>query len=432
MVTLPFRDRGDAARQLSGKLERYRGSDPVVLAIPRGAVPMGRVIADALEGELDVVLVRKIGAPGNPELAIGAIDEQGRVMLADSVGMRIDAPYVRHEAQRQLALIRERRARYRPGEYRVPVAGRTAIVVDDGLATGSTMIAALKAVRAQRPARLVCAVPVAAAESLAHVSQFADDVVCLATPARFGAVGAFYEDFTAVTDDEVISVLARPRLAASSVAPASHGVRIPADHVILEGDQVVPPSPKGLVIFVHGSGSSRLSPRNRFVASALNQRGLATLLFDLLTPAEDRDPASRFDIPLLARRLDAALSWVESEPGGRLLRVGLFGSSTGAAAALIAAAARPAAIAAVVSRGGRPDLAGRQVLSAVRTPTLLIVGGNDAQVLMLNRQAEALMSPRAQTVVIPGATHLFEEPGALEQVAMIAGDWLVQRLAYDA
>lgn len=429
MVTLPFRDRSDAARQLAAKLERYRGSDPVVLAIPRGAVPMGRVIADSLGCELDVVLVRKLGAPGNPEFAIGAIDEQGRVMVADHAGMRIGEAYVRQEAQRQLALIRERRASYRLGEHGVPLAGRTVIVIDDGLATGSTMIAALKAVRAHGPARLVCAVPVAAAESLAHVSQFADDVVCLATPAWFGAVGEFYEDFAAVTDDEVIALLARPS-AASTTMPASHRqVRIPAGHAVLEGDLIVPPSPKGLVVFVHGSGSSRLSPRNRFVASALNQRGLATLLFDLLTPAEDRDPDARFDIPLLARRLDAALTWIGSEPASRSLRVGLFGSSTGAAAALIAASARPDAITAVVSRGGRPDLAGRQVLSQVRTPTLLIVGGDDAQVLMLNRQAEALMSPHAETVVVPGATHLFEEPGALEQVATIAGEWLVRKLA---
>ena len=136
MVTLPFRNRIDAARQLSDKLARYRGSDPVVLAIPRGAVPMGRVIADALDGELDVVLVRKLGAPGNPEFAIGAIDEQGRVMLADHPGMRTDEAYVRQEAQRQLALIRERRARYRPGGHRVSVTGRTVIVVDDGRVMG--------------------------------------------------------------------------------------------------------------------------------------------------------------------------------------------------------------------------------------------------------------------------------------------------------
>lgn len=441
MVSLPFHDRDDAARQLVAALAQYRSAHPVVLAIPRGAVPIGRIVADALGGELDVVLVRKLGAPGNPELAIGAVDEQGRVMLTEYAQWSgADDAYVQREAQRQLALIRERRAHYRPGQSGIALAGRTVIVLDDGLATGSTMTAALKAVRAQRPARLVCAVPVAARESLAQVARFADDVVCLATPSSFNAVGEYYLDFTGVTDEEVIDVLAAP--AAGTVAPATpmaptratpnHPVRIPAGRVVLEGDLILPPSPHGLVIFVHGSGSSRHSPRNRFVATALNRSGLATLLFDLLTPEEDRDRAARFDIRMLVQRLQAALDWIRLEPSCRQLPRGLFGSSTGAAAALVVAAARPDEIAAVVSRGGRPDLAGAQVLSQVHANTLLIVGGADPQVLELNRMARAAIGPHAELVVIPGATHLFEEAGALEQVATIAGDWLARMLPHAA
>ena len=425
MVSLPFRDRDDAARQLVAALAKYRGLKPVILAIPRGAVPMGRIVADALGGELDVVLVRKLGAPGNPEFAIGAVDEQGAVILGEYAARAgADQTYILREAQRQLALIRERRASYRPGEPAVALAGRTVIVVDDGLATGSTMIAALKAVRAQRPGRLVCAVPVAAQDSLAEVAQFADDVVCLATPQPFNSVGLYYLNFNSVSDAQVRDLLAAPAPSLpGQPATASYPVRIPAGSLVLEGDLTVSSSPRGLVIFAHGSGSSRHSSRNRLVASALNQRGFATLLFDLLTEQEDSDPATRFDIALLAQRLDAALEWARLDSSLSNLRIGLFGASTGAAAAIAVAAARPGEVAAVVSRGGRPDLAGAQALSQVRTHTLLVVGGADLQVLELNHSAQAAMHSWAELVIVPGATHLFEEPDALDQVAVLAADW---------
>lgn len=430
MVALPFRDREEAARHLLRALERFRGERPLVLAIPRGAVRMGRVIAEGLGGELDVVLVRKIGAPGNPELAIGAVDEQGVVVLNDNAAwLGTDTAYVQHEAGRQLALIRERRERYRHGQPPLPVRDRCVIVVDDGLATGATMGAALKATRAQDPSRLICAVPVAAHESLVEVAELADEVVCLATPAPFFAVGQYYSNFSGVSDDEVAQVLAAPAAAKpDAAADDARAVRIPAGSVVLEGDLRVPPSPRGVVIFAHGSGSSRHSVRNRQVAGALQQRVFSTLLFDLLTEHEDRDPQARFDIPLLAQRLDAALSWARQQPMLRDRPIGLFGASTGAAAALSLAASRPQQIAAVVSRGGRPDLAGAQALSQIRTPTLLVVGGADVEVLQLNRNAQAAMRGWAELLVVPGATHLFEEPGALDRAAEAAGDWFLRWL----
>lgn len=430
MVSLPFRDRDDAARQLTAALAHLRGTRPVVLAIPRGAVPMGRIIADDLGGELDVVLVRKLGAPGNPEYAIGAVDELGAVMLNENAAWAgADDAYVQREARHQLELIRERRTRYRPGQPAIALAGRTVIVLDDGLATGSTMIAALKAVRAQGPGHLVCAVPVAAHDSLAQVAKFADEMVCLATPQPFFAVGQYYLDFTGITDAQVIDMLATAANPGVKEPAISHSqVRLAAGQVVLEGDLIMPPSPHGLVIFAHGSGSSRHSSRNRQVATALNQRGFATLLFDLLTTYEDRDTANRFDIPLLARRLEAALDWVRLEASRREIPIGLFGASTGAAAAIIAAATRPNEVAAVVSRGGRPDLAGAQALSQVRTHTLLIVGGADWQVLQLNRAAKTAMREWAELAIVPGATHLFEEPGTLEQAAALAADWFARWL----
>ncbi len=199
----------------------------------------------------------------------------------------------------------------------------------------------------------------------------------------------------------------------------------------LPGILQLPPQASGLIIFAHGSGSSRLSPRNVFVAEKLVERGLACLLFDLLTPREAADRRNVFDIPLLAGRVEEAVSWAANEEQLSSLPVGLFGASTGAAAALVAAADEPERVAAVVSRGGRPDLAGG-ALARVRAPTLLLVGGYDEDVLDLNREALAQMQCEARLDVVPGATHLFEEPGALEEVVAKAGDWFVAQLAQNS
>ena len=211
---MAFADRVDAARQLARALEKFRGKNPLVLAIPRGAVPMGRIVADALGGELDVALVRKLGAPGNPEFAVGAVDETGWTYIADyAAGVGADAAYLADETSTQLATMRSRRALYTPARAPIDPEGRIVIVMDDGLATGATMMAALHAVRSRRPAHLVCAVPVAAPESLEKVRASADEVVCLETPAFFHAVGQFYRMFGQVEDDEVVATLGARRAA---------------------------------------------------------------------------------------------------------------------------------------------------------------------------------------------------------------------------
>ena len=208
-------------------------------------------------------------------------------------------------------------------------------------------------------------------------------------------------------------------------------ITLPIDHLELEGSLAFPMRTAGLVIFAHGSGSSRHSLRNRHVATLLNERGLATLLFDLLTPDEERsdavDATLRFDVDMLADRLGAATDAMIASGRSRGLPVGYFGGSTGAAAALIAAARRPSRIAAVVSRGGRPDLASG-ALAAVRAPTLLVVGGADPWVLQANREAAARMTAPHQVAVVPGATHLFEEPGTLAEVARLAANWFTAHL----
>jgi putative phosphoribosyl transferase len=209
-------------------------------------------------------------------------------------------------------------------------------------------------------------------------------------------------------------------------------VTVPIGRIRLEGTLCSPTGAGGIVLFAHGSGSSRFSPRNRFVAGVLQQAGLATLLFDLLTAEEEkvdeRTGHLRFDIGLLAERLVGATDWVGRHPDLSRLPLGYFGASTGAAAALIAAARRPERVAAVVSRGGRPDLA-QPVLATLRTPTLLIVGGRDTPVIEMNRQTMALMkNAEVRLEIVPGATHLFEEPGTLEQAARLAADWFVRHL----
>ena len=212
-------------------------------------------------------------------------------------------------------------------------------------------------------------------------------------------------------------------------------VEVAAGPVRLEGNLVVPDGARGIVLFAHGSGSGRHSPRNRYVAGVLQDAGLATLLIDLLTAEEEaideRTRHLRFDIGLLAGRLIGATDWLAQRPETRELAIGYFGASTGAAAALVAAAERPRVVRAVVSRGGRPDLAGA-ALARVRAPTLLIVGGDDTQVIELNRQALAqLGAAEKELVIVPGATHLFEEPGTLEEVARLAAAWFARHLAAD-
>ncbi|WP_435972486.1 phosphoribosyltransferase family protein [Streptomyces sp. Qhu_M48] len=419
-----FSDRTDAGRRLAGLLDRLKGHDVVVLGLPRGGVPVAAEVADALDAPLDICLVRKLGVPRQPELAMGALGEGGVRVLNERV-LRESGVTERGLAEverREHAELDQRTRRYRGSRPSVPVEGRTVLVVDDGLATGATALAACRVVRARGAARIVLAVPVAPRGWTVRLGGEADETVSVHTPEQFFAIGQFYRDFSQTADAEVVACLDRNRAAHDPVVQDSD-VRIPtAAGVTLAGRLAVPEGALGTVLFAHGSGSGRRSPRNREVAAALNRAGLGTLLFDLLTEAEAVDRAHVFDTPLLAGRLTDATEWLAGRPESEGLPLGYFGASTGAAAALWAAGDPESQVTAVVSRGGRPDLAADR-LARVRAPTLLVVGGRDTPVLDLNRRARSLLRCESRLAVVDGATHLFEEPGALEEVAELATSW---------
>jgi putative phosphoribosyl transferase len=443
-MTMPFLDRSDAGRQLADRMLHLRGEDVVVLGLPRGGVPVAAEVARALGAPLDVILVRKLGVPVQPELGMGAIGEGGiRIINADVVAIAhvTDAEIAAVE-QRERSELDRRARRFRGERPRTPLAGRTAIIIDDGIATGSTARAACQVARAQGAARVVLAVPVAPPSARSALAADADEVICLETPGHFLAIGEWYQDFSQTSDHEVVSLLRRaageggPAPGAGTGAPGPYPAAAARDGEVvivtgpvrLAGHLSTPGGEAGIVVFAHGSGSSRHSPRNRFVADMLADAGLGTLLFDLLTAEEEQDRENVFDIGLLARRLGAATRWLRWQPGLASARIGYFGASTGAAAALLAAAEPGAGVAAVVSRGGRPDLAIPR-LAEVRAPTLLVVGGLDDMVLRMNREAQKYLRCENQLAVVPGASHLFEEPGTLERAAGLARDWFTRHLA---
>ena len=421
-----FLDRADAGRQLAARLVTMQFDRPVVYALPRGGVPVALEIARALHAPLDLILVRKIGAPGAPEVALGAVveGEHPQTVINEEV-QRVsgaDDAYLERAHQRELAELERRRARYLGERARLDPTGCTAIIVDDGLATGATAKAALIAIKRRGAARFILAIPAAPEETLADMRRHADLVVCLHPAKHFQGVGAFYSDFHQLTDEETIGLLRQGWVENGEAAPGSARREIAVPPLGLVGDLCVPPDPRGIILFAHGSGSSRRSPRNIAVADTLNAQGFATLLLDLLTADEAKDRRNVFDIPLLAERLLEAAIWIGAEPDIADLPLGLFGASTGAGAAMLAAAELHGGVAAVVSRGGRPDLAGPR-LAQVGAPTLLIVGGDDRHVLALNRQALAALKCEKLLRIVPKATHLFDEPGALEAVTDMASAW---------
>ncbi len=389
-----FRNRREAGRRLAAALGDYQQDKPLVLGLPRGGVPVAFEVARALDAPLDVWVVRKLVTPGHPELGMGAIAEGGGSVTDPLAGPVLGISTDSFEAIVELERdeLERRSIRFRSGRPLPDVRGRTVIVVDDGVATGGTARAALRAIRARGPARLILAVPVGPRDRLAAIADEVDDVVCLVQVRDLLAVGGWYEDFSQTPDDEVIDLLRRARKRADSNhelivdgmandAVAAEPMRtkdvvLDVDEVDLHATLAGPDQPRGLVIFGHRNGSGRSSPRTLQVAEALQQAGIATLRLDLLTEAEAADARVRSDPNLLARRLIGAARWAAEEALRGHVPLGYFGAGTDAATALIAAAKQPTLVAAVIASGGPPALA-EVWLARESPPTLFTVEADD-------------------------------------------------------
>ncbi len=436
-----FHDRHAAGVSLAHQLARWADRhDVVVLGMARGGVAVAAPVARALRAPLHAFIGRKLGVPGIEEVAFGAIAEGHAAPTLDVVHDFIGLPrsLVRAVIEREQQEIVRRVRCYRDDQPLPDVAGRTVIVVDDGLASGATLRAAARALRVQRPARLIAAVPVAAVPGWRDLESVFDDTLALATPEPFGTVSDWYQDYTAVDDVAVRALLGLSpagvvRTAESSARSIEREVMIPtlddgpcARIVGDVGEIAEATPPRGLVIFAHGGGSSRGSYRNRYLAARIRHAGWATLRLDLLCDLEHQADSTgdfRFDIDLITRRLLAATRWCiqQSLPGSD--RIVLFGASTGAAAAIGVAADLGPRIAGVVARAGRIDLAADR-LHQVSAPTLLVVGGADPDTLRLNHAGAHQLGGAVTMRVVPGAGHAFEETGALGAVGEHVATWL--------
>jgi len=436
-----FANRQDAGRQLAIQLREFANrNDLLVLGIPRGGVPVASQVASSLGAPLDIFLSRKLGVPGQEELAFGAIAAGDGQFLDQSMirAIGLSGSEVERIIQSAKEILSQSAALYRGNKPPLQVEGKLVILVDDGVATGASVYAAIHALKEMKSAMVVLAVPVMPASTYQLLKNEVNLLVCLHKPKVFNAVSQFYRDFTQVDDRTVITLLEEGKKASSNPLPQQNRnvtvkeVLIRLKNVSLPGRLLIPEDAVGIVLFAHGSGSSRHSPRNLYVAHVLQSHGLATLLFDLLTTDEEQADQQtsqyRFNIKLLSERLTEVTHWVRQLPRVGDLSIGYFGASTGAAAALLSAAKLPGEVASVVSRGGRPDLAG-EYLPDVQASVMLIVGGRDQDVLTLNREAlRRLTCHDKQLVIIPGATHLFQERGALEQVARDTATWFDRTL----
>ncbi|WP_017601798.1 phosphoribosyltransferase family protein [Nocardiopsis lucentensis] len=426
-VSLPFTDRSEAGRRLAERVRPFAVRDPLVLALPRGGVPVGAELARLLDADFDVLMVRKVGLPGRPELGVGAISEDGHVIFDDLAlaRMRIPRQALAETVEAERKELERRRRAYRGDRPTPRITGRDCVVVDDGVATGGTARAALHMVRQADPAQLVLAVPVAAPEAVASLREEADELVVLSAPDNFHAVGEWYRDFSQLSDGHVTAILAE-RGRAHPPADVARGVRIRAGEDYLDGDLTMPAALRGAIVLAVGEG--RTDPRWRAIASVLRRSGYATLLLDLVTAGERAEHAEGVGTEVLGERLNAAVTWLRRATDAANEPVGVLGSGTAGPAALVTAAERPRDVGAVVVYGGRIDLA-EPALSRVRAPVMVLLESGDSFVRELSEWARGRMAGPTDLRVMPGAEQLLEGGQEWRQVAVETLDWFDRHLS---
>ncbi len=420
-VSLPFTDRSEAGRRLAERVRPHAVDDPLVLALPRGGVPVGAELARRLDAEFDVLVVRKIGLPGRPELGVGAIAEDGRVLFDDLAlaRMRVPRQALSGTVDAERAELDRRRRVYR-GERPPPrIAGRDCVVVDDGVATGGTARAALRMVRQAGPAQLVLAVPVASREAIAMLGEEADAVVVLGVPDNFRAVGEWYRDFDLLSDGHVTAIMSEVGRSHSRPGTA-RGVRVRAGDVYLDGDLTLPAVLRGAAVLAFGE--ARGDPRWRAIASVLQRSGYATLMLDLLVGDERSSVGGGAATEVLGERLSSAVTWLRRATDAASEPVGVLGSGAAAPAALVTAARRPGDVAGVVVHGGRIDLA-EPALPEVRAPVLVLLESRDSFVRELGEWARGRMGGPTDLKVMSGAEELLRGAKEWRRVAVETQDW---------
>jgi predicted phosphoribosyltransferase/alpha-beta hydrolase superfamily lysophospholipase len=416
-----YRDRKDAGEKLAMALKEKGYENPVVLGIPRGGVPLAVEVARAIHGELGVVVARKLGAPWNPELAIGATTAIGVTYVNSAVAAEVgaDEAYIEAEKQRQVQEA-QRREELFDSSRRPKVEGRTVIVVDDGIATGATAIAAVRSIKAEGAKQVILAIPVGPPETVRQLRDEADEVVCLDENPGFWAVGQFYAEFNPVSDQEVRRTL---DTFAAVATDAARRVEIRRDGVRLVG-VLTTPSGSGtfpIVIFVHGLGSGKNSPRNLVIAERLVEAGVATLLFDLSGHGESStDP--REGVEAYVADLEAAFAWAAGQEGINKELIGIAGSSLGATVAIRALGEGKVSPKTMVLRA--PPIEPEE-LRRVHVPSLVLIGSRDP--LRADVQRGVAGSPELTLSMVEGASHLFEEPGTLEEALHRTVDWFSSR-----
>jgi len=418
-----FRDRKDAGEQLAAVLKQKGYVDAVVLGIPRGGLPVATEVARAVGGILAVVVARKLGAPGNPELAIGATTASGITYINEGVARAVGASqaYIDAEKLRQV-LEAQRREELFDGHRRPGLKDRTVIVVDDGVATGATAIAAIRATKAEGAKRVVIAVPVGPPEMIDLLGKEADEVVCLESDPGFWAVGQYYDNFDQVSDDDVRALL--DAYAAPPPAPDSTHVTIKRNQINLAGILTTPAGagPFPLVIFVHGLGSGKDSPRNVTIAAHIVDSGIATLLFDLSGHGESL-PDPHDGLGAYVADLQAAFAWATVAPQVKNDAIGIAGSSLGATIAVKALIEGHVKPRTMVLRAPPVE---PEDFRRIDVPSLVLIGSLDP--LRSDVEWGATPCPQLTLSVVQGASHLFEEPGTLEQALRLTVGWFVQHL----